>query len=341
MKDPDVLAPNLNRRLSGVSATVFALVPLQTKQIKIAATGVSVPHGLPFLPLSRIPFLPRRTRIWHARRNNEMMVGLLLKWLCRSRLKLIFTSSSPRKRGGLTRWLVARMDAIVATNAKNAAVMPGTPVIISHGVDTDSFRPGTADVFDAQGQKLIGCFGRVRAKKGTDVFVSAMCELLPDHPEFDAVILGRIAPDHRKFADDLKAQIARAGLTERIRFAEELPVTEMPRAYQSLDLYVAPSLLEGFGLTPLEAMACGVPTVASRDVGTFNDQIQDGHTGALFPAGDSQALASALRPYLSDAALREKSSIAARAHVMAEFSLQKEAGALIDLYQKLLNEAPH
>ena len=70
------------------------------------------------------------------------------------------------------------------------------------------------------------------------------------------------------FARDLEARVAQAGMTERILFSPEVPVWEMPQWYQALDLFVAPQRWEGFGLTPLEAMACGVPVVATT-VGAF------------------------------------------------------------------------
>ncbi len=335
MNDPDVFAPNLNRRQSGVSATVFSLVPLQEKQIAIAATGVALPDGLAQIPLWKIPFLTRRQRVWHARRNNEMIVGLLLKHLFRSRLKLVFTSSSPRKRGGLTRWLVARMDAIVATNAVNASVMPSCTAIIPHGVDTNAFQTGHSAIFGATEQKLIGCFGRVRQKKGTHTFVDAMCDLLPQFPEYSAVIMGRIQ-DADTYGADLAARIKAAGLESRITFEAEQPIAQMPKAYQSLDIYVAPSLLEGFGLTPLEAMSCGVPTVASRDVGSFNDQIVEGKTGFLFPKENANALTDALRNLMSSPELTDQMRSAARAHVVQNFSLDQEADALVGLYRRLL-----
>lgn len=327
-----VIAPNLNRRLSGVTATVIALVPFQARQIGITATGVALPDGLPFVPLWKLPFLKRRLRVWHARRNNEMLLGIVLRGLGLMRLKLVFTSSSPRKRGGLTNWMTAKMDAIVATTPINATVMPGNPIVIPHGVNTGLFAPAPSDIFDTNDQKLIGCFGRVRHMKGTHHFVQAMCTLLPDHPTFTAIIMGRITPDNAQYADALKAQIAQAGLATRILFKDELPLTEMPKAYNALSLYVAPSLLEGFGLTPLEALSCGVPIVAT-DVGAFRDFVtQD--CGLIVPKDDTRALSTAIRAMLA----RDLASLgdAGREHVKAEFGLEREADALVTLYQTLL-----
>lgn len=333
--DFEVIAPNLNRRLSGVTATVISLVPLQARRIGIVATGIALPDGLPFVPLWKLPFRKRRLRVWHARRNNEMMLGILLRGLGLMRLKLVFTSSSPRKRGGLTNWMTRQMDAIVATTPVNAEVMPGAPVIIPHGVDTGSFTPAESDIFEAGGQKLIGCFGRVRPMKGIHHFVDAMCQLLPDHPDYSAIIMGRITPDNAEYGEKLKAQIAKAGLSARILFRDELPLTEMPKAYNALSLYVAPSLLEGFGLTPLEALSCEVPVVAT-DVGAFRDSVSQ-DCGEIVPKDDGPALTRAIGAMLG----RDLGAmgVAGRMRAKGEFGLEREADALVALYRELLDES--
>ena len=76
---PLVVAPNLKRRLSGVTATVVRLIPVQAKMIAIRATGPGMPPDVPHIPLLRAATLPRdRWRVWHARRNTEMLLGLIL-----------------------------------------------------------------------------------------------------------------------------------------------------------------------------------------------------------------------------------------------------------------------
>lgn len=330
----DVIAPNLNRRLSGVTSTVISLVPLQAKRMGVVTTGVALPAGLPFVPLWKLPLLKRRPMVWHARRNNEMLLGIALRALLGVKLKLIFTSSSPRKRGRLTNWMVSKMDAIVATTSVNAEVMPGAPVIIPHGVDTTRFTPGTSDLFGMGDARVIGCFGRVRHKKGTHHFVEAMCRLLPQNPGFSAVIMGRVTPDNKDYADTLKAQIAKAGLTDRIRFAEEIPVGRMTEAYNALSLYVTPSLLEGFGLTVPEALACAVPVVAS-DVGAFRQFVSQ-DCGYIVAPDDADALTDAISTILrQDMPALGK---AGQARVKAEFGLDREADALCDLYSELLSQ---
>ncbi len=164
----------------------------------------------------------RRTPlIWHARRNNEMIAGVLLRSLGWP-LKLVFTSAAQRHHSWITRWLIRRMDAIIATSDISASFLKRKATVILHGVDTDRYAP-PADRAAAfaetglPGRYAIGCFGRVRAQKGTDVFVEAMCRLLPRYPDFSAVMVGAITPEQQGFANDLKKRIEAAGLASRIR----------------------------------------------------------------------------------------------------------------------------
>ncbi|MDF3605211.1 glycosyltransferase family 4 protein [Paracoccus sp. DMF-8] len=152
--------------------------------------------------------------------------------------------------------------------------------MILHGVDTQVFHPSPdraalrRELDIPADAVVLGCFGRVRARgRGPAGRIRAAPVSRP--PRAHLILTGRITPDNRSFADDLKARIRDAGLEGRIRFLGEIPWDQVVRHYQALDLFCAPARWEGFGLTPLEAMACGVPTVASR-VGASEALIRDG-----------------------------------------------------------------
>ncbi len=183
---------------------------------------------------------------------------------------------------------------------------------------------------------LIGCFGRVRAQKGVDLLVEAALATFDRHPRAQLIMAGRITPDNRAFADELLGRAQAAGLGGRIRFLGELPWAQVVRHYQALDLFAAPARWEGFGLTPLEAMACAVPVVASR-AGAYELLIVDGVTGTLVPRDDAGALAAALDRWLSDDAARAAAGRAARAHVTAHHTIDAEAAAIVAVYRKLLD----
>lgn len=342
MTDPLIVAPNLKRRLSGVTATVVRLIPVQARMIDIRATGPGLPADVPHIPLMRAATLPRdRWRVWHARRNTEMALGLILRRLLRRRYRLLFTSAAQRRHTGFTRWLIRQQDALIATSPQAASYLERPATVILHGVDTDVFHPAPdraalrARLGLDPDAVLIGCFGRIRAQKGVDLLVQAGLELLPSRPRVQIIFTGRITPDNRAFADDLQARIKAAGLDGRIRFLGELPWDQVIAHYQALDLFAAPARWEGFGLTPLEAAACAVPTVAAR-VGAYEALIRDGQTGSLVPKDDAPALTAALARWLDDDAGRAAAGQAARAHVNANHAIEGEARAIVDVYRSLL-----
>lgn len=340
----DVIAPNFKRHLSGVTATIVRLVPVQARDIAIAATGPALPDPVPQVRLRDVIVMPRSgpsgPRVWHARRNTEMVGGLALKYLLGKRLKLLFTSASQRHHRWFTRALIRRMDAIIATSSRTARYLRRRSTVILHGIDTGKFCPAP----DKAGLKrslglppgpIVGCFGRFRAQKGTDVFVDAMISVLADRPAAAAIVMGRATDKHAAFADSLKARVRAAGLGDRVSFLPEVPVDRMADWYAALDVFVAPQRWEGFGLTPLEAMACGVPVVATR-VGAFEELVVDGETGALVPPGEAPAIAAPVARLLDDTALRQRRGRAARERVLAHFTIEDEAQAINAVYRRLL-----
>ena len=344
--NPVVVAPNLKRRLSGVTATVVRLIPVQARMIAIRATGPGLPPEVPHIPLIRAAFLPRdRWRVWHTRRNTEMALGLILRRIFRRKYRLMFTSAAQRHHTGFTKWLIRHQEALVATSPQAASYLDRPATVIMHGVDTQVFQPAPdraglrRDLGLDPDALLIGCFGRVREQKGVDLLVRAGLRLLPDRPRTQIIFTGRITPDHRAFADGLKAEIAAAGLQDRIRFLGELPWDQVVRHYQALDLFAAPARWEGFGLTPLEAMACGVPAIGSR-AGAYEALIRDGETGSIVETGDQDSLTATLARWLDDDDARTAAGQAARSHVETNFSIETEARALVSIYRDLLDRAP-
>ena len=126
--------------------------------------------------------------------------------------------------------------------------------VVHHGIDIEKFEPADKQNVRAtlglpEG-RLIGCFGRIRHQKGTDVFVDAELANMGKHLDITGIILGRANEKHQPFKKDLKAQTPMAGMTDGIRFCGEVPVDEIPLWYQALDLFVARQRWEGFSLPP-------------------------------------------------------------------------------------------
>jgi mannosyltransferase len=343
-EDIEVVAPNFKRRLSGVTATIQRLVPLQARVLGIVALGPGLGQRVPRIPVSMLASLttrPRRRpfRIWHARRNTEMLAGLVLRDVFRLPLKVVFTSASQRRHTRYTRTLISLVDAVISTSSATATYLARPSTVVMHGIDTELFHPATdpCDAWEATGlpgRIGIGCFGRIRHQKGTDVFVDAMIRLLPTFPDATAIILGRATDQHAGFERDLKVRVKAAGLDRRILFLGEVGVDEIATWYRRLGIFVAPQRWEGFGLTPLEAMASGVPVIATT-VGAFPELIVDGQTGCLVPPGDVDALVAAAQSLLDNALQRQAFGLAARDRVLTHFSLEREAAAVTAVYESL------
>jgi mannosyltransferase len=339
--DLQLIVPNLHRRYSGVTAASRAVSPRLARMFRAAWLGTDKPDGIAGMGLSDLLKLWRRRAplIWHARRNDEMIAGLVLRALGWP-LKLLFTSAAQRHHTWLTRWLIRKMDAIIATSSISASFLKREATVVMHGVDTDLYAP-PADRASAfaeaglPGRYAIGCFGRVRAQKGSDVFVEAMCRLLPRYPDFTAVMVGAIVPEQQGFAGDLKKRIAAAGLQSRIVIMGELEIEEVQRWYSRLTIFAFTSRNEGFGLTLIEAMSAGNALVASR-AGAAELVVEDGVTGVLTPPGDADALVAALEPLMRDPAASAAMGGRARVRVLEKFSLDAEARQIADVYRTLV-----
>ncbi|WP_295813221.1 glycosyltransferase family 4 protein [uncultured Nitratireductor sp.] len=347
VRDVDVVAPNFKKRLSGVTSTIVQLVPEQAKGLAISTLGPGLPDTLPKLRWWQMPGLllkpaNRRFRVWHARRNPEMLAGVVMRDVFRAPMKLVFTSASQREHTRWTRFLIRRMDRVVATSRKTAGYLQVPNRVVMHGIDTERFSPpsnteaGVAAVGMAQGQRYVGCFGRVRRQKGTDLFVDTMIALLPERPGWSAIIAGQATQPHAAFETGLKEKVRQAGLEDRIHFVGTRE--DIPAWYRALSLFIAPQRWEGFGLTPLEAMATAVPVVAT-DVGAFSELLENSDAGTLVPVDDLLAMISAAARYMDDETLRDAAADAALAHARSHFPLEGEAQALNALYEDLWREA--
>ncbi|MDI1263465.1 MAG: glycosyltransferase family 4 protein [bacterium] len=339
--DLQLIVPNLHRRYSGVTATNRMVAPKLAAIYRAAWLGPHAPDGIARMGFTDLLKLWRHPAplIWHARRNDEMIAGLLLRALGWP-LKLVFTSAAQRHHKRLTRWLIRQMDAIIATSALSASFLRREATVVVHGVDTDSYAPpiDRAAAFaeaNMQGRYAIGCFGRVRAQKGTDVFVEAMCRLLPRYPDFTAVIVGAVVPEQQAFANGLQARVAEAGLQSRIVMTGEIGIEDVQRWYRRLTVYAFTSRNEGFGLTLIEAMASGAALVAAR-AGAAEFVVEDGVTGVLTPPGDVEALVAALEPLMRDPASAIAMGERGRVRVVEKFSLQAEAHAIAAVYRTLV-----
>ncbi len=175
---------------------------------------------------------------------------------------------------------------------------------------------------------VIGVVAQLIARKGHRYLLEALPALLADDPDLQVIFFGK-----GPLADTLRRQAVELGVEHRVQLAGFRD--DLPRILPSLDLVVHPALMEGLGVSLLQASACRVPIVASR-VGGIPEAVQDGLNGLLVEPGNGAALTAAIRRLLGDAALRRQMGEAGRQWVEQAFSTDRLVDDTLQIYHELL-----
>jgi glycosyltransferase involved in cell wall biosynthesis len=237
----------------------------------------------------------------------------------------------------LDRRVLRGMDRVVcvsegqAVKVRRAGVSAERVVVIHNAIRTARF-----DAPDAEGRKILrGLFarapsliavsaGRLSPEKGLTYLIEAARQVVRRHPDLGFVVFGDGA-----LRDSLVRQIASAGLADRFVLADFR--SDLDRLMPWADLFVLPSLTEGLPNVVLEAMAGGVPVVATA-VGGTPEVVVDGVTGFLVPAAHADALAEPICRLAESAKEREAMGRAGRARVQQEFTFAAQAQAYERLF---------
>ncbi|HEY5052052.1 MAG TPA: glycosyltransferase family 4 protein [Solirubrobacterales bacterium] len=180
-----------------------------------------------------------------------------------------------------------------------------------------------------RGGPVIGAIAVLREQKRLDLLIDAAPAILGKDPNVRVVIVGD-GPERGQ----LQAQAARLGLDREERFAMLAFEGPSSRYLRGMDVFVLPSGWEAFPIGVLEALACGVPQVAT-DVGGTGEAVSDGVTGLLVPPLSPEALAGAVLDLLADDALRSRMSTASRARHRESFLTERMVGKTADLYESV------
>lgn len=342
---PELFVTNFNRNFTGVSSTAANVVRKQAKQFDLRLVGYPLPGCPDPITASEARALSRKVPagrshvIWHVRRNTEMRAAIWARDALRLPIRIVFTSAAQRRHSALPRWLIRQMDAVVATTEAAAAYVPHVRAVVPHGVDTDLFHPAEdrAALWTSLGfggQRGIATIGRIRPEKGTDLFISAMIDLLPRQPDTVALIIGRATREHQSFLSEQKARIDAAGLSDRILFPGEIPAAELPNVLPAMSLVMQMPRYEGYGMAPLEGMASGVPFVGS-DTGYYRAFSAQGRCGHVVPLEDVAAAVAHADRLLNDPDLLAKQGRDARDVAHCSFSIRNEADGIGRVYDTL------
>ncbi len=227
---------------------------------------------------------------------------------------------------GAEREPISGADLVIATSQAVADGIAASPLqVVYPGVDL----PEEPRDDRAGNGPVLGMAGRLVGWKGTRYLIGAM-SLLRDRFPLCRLEIAGTGPEEA----ELKEEVARGGLADRVRFLGWQP--QLSALLSTWDIYVQPSLGEPFGIAALEAMAAGLPVVATSR-GGIAELVDDGRTGRLVPPGDAEALAAALCALLSDPAARRRMGAAARTRARDRFATGNMVGEISLAYDRLLN----
>lgn len=243
-------------------------------------------------------------------------------------------------------WLLRRIlmqaDALAATSQalvrRVQQLVPRAPplYVTPFGVDVTAFAPADQAGSDEplhQPPLLIGTSKGLATTYGIDILLRAFAQLPARTPDGRALHLRLLGSGPQATA--YQRLSATLGVQHRVEFAGRIHHAEMPAALQQLDIFVAPSRQESFGVSVLEASACAKPVVASR-VGGLPEVVQHGVTGLLVPPNDVPALAAALKQLVQDAPLRAALGAAGRLMVEERYRWDACVGTMLAAYREII-----
>ena len=256
--------------------------------------------------------------------------------LAEVKLRARASESEPRERIEAERRLVGGLDRIVAATEHERRLLmqiyrvPATRVaVVPLGVDLDQFQPrpqaeARAALGIAPEERMVLAIGRIEPLKGFDILIRSMAQL----SDRRNVVLSIIGGDDRASRElaALSAVAEEVGVADHVRLLGPRPHADLPAYYNAADVVAVPSFYESFGLVAVEAMASGVPVVASR-VGGLASTVADGRTGYLIPWRCPEPFAEKIELLLRNEELRRALGRAA-AERMRSYSWSEVARAV-------------
>jgi glycosyltransferase involved in cell wall biosynthesis len=220
---------------------------------------------------------------------------------------------------------------------------PSNTSVIHSGVDLQRFSKGAKQRTRKQKELgipseslVVGYVGWLIPIKGVTYLVSAMAKVAERYPKSLLVLIGK-GDDKGEEEIKLKEQVERAGLVDNVRFLGWR--ADVDQIMGCFDIFVLPSLNEGMGRVLVEAMAAGLPIVASR-VGGIPDLVKDGKNGLLVPPADVSALKNVISALLEDKEKRKRMGEVGT-KICRQYSTNAMVEQIDDLYMELLEKCSH
>ena len=271
----------------------------------------------------------------------EGVVGLLAKKWMNARLVLWVLGEDAeffrhcRVEAPIQRWMMRAADKVIAVSENTARIcreLGATDAnlrLVPPGVDVTAFKPDPAGAervrqrHSINGGPLLVTVGRLQKRKGHDRILQSLPRIRREHPHLKYLVVGDSTGAPASDADDLRCLVDSLELQETVTFVGSAPFNELPAYYSAADLFVMPNRqiggdVEGFGITFLEAAACGKTSVAGNSGGAVDAVLHD-RTGLLVDGENVDSVADGILKLLADPQRRRRLEAGAAQRV-AEFS---------------------
>jgi glycosyltransferase involved in cell wall biosynthesis len=240
-----------------------------------------------------------------------------------------YSSTFKRAAARLTDIIVAVSTPLASVLIESHGLPRSKVCVVPNGVDVDRFHPGADDGSLQQigiaGGPVVGHVARLAPVKNQALLIRAFADVRSQVPGAQLVIVGD-GPER----EALRGQIEQLGLVGAVHLAGEQ--RDIPSLLRAFDVFALPSKAEGTSMSVLEAMASGVPVVASA-VGGTPALLDDGRCGLLVPPNDVPALATALVRVLTDKEGRQQLAAAARARAVTVYAEDRVVDRYVALYE--------
>jgi len=310
--------------------------------------------GLPVLPLGMkseaglvavlrlaLAMKRRKCRLVHFHDAHSAAVGAAAASLAGVPLRVLSRRVDfPLKKNPLSRRkYTGKVDSVIAISEGVKQVLveggvdPGRITVVPSGIDFSPYESAEEDdylrreLFFAPDDFLVGIVAHLADHKGHRYLIQATRHLKEHSPKIKIIVVGE-----GPLRLELGKQTEEAGVEDVVFFLGFRE--DIPRILRSLDLFVLSSYLEGLGSSILDAMACGLPVVATR-VGGIPEVVRHGETGLLVPPRRPKSLASAILKLYEDRGLAFRLGRNGYRVVRERFSAEAMAGRVIDLYENL------
>ena len=205
--------------------------------------------------------------------------------------------------------------------------------IVHATVDLDKFLSIKRKYTKKKEDLIIGSVGRLNWAKGYDLLIESLSVLKKNHPNFQMKIAG-----DGPYRSKLENMIDHYSLRDNVFILGELHYNDIPKFYDSINLYTQPSISEALSITLQEAMASSLPILASN-AGGIPEVIDHNETGILFEKGSKKELIIGLKKIIAmDNAQREEMGEKARERSIKKFDIKKTAKTLNNIYNEALNK---